>query len=378
MDLPDDCLNRIFSWLSCASEQEAFGLTCQRWLSLQNHNRQSLQFQCSLTRVTVSSLSTSSCIIGTFQVHKLISRFQNLHSLSFSGCTELSDSGLTLLQHYGPSLQSLNLDCCFGITDKGLPFVAAGCPSLTFISLYRCSITDTGLVAISNCSALQDVNLSCCSRITDYGIKVLLQNCSHIRAIRISNCRDVNGTGFRESCQNLAYLEAESCSLEPEGISGIVSGGALEYLNISSPSRTFCRDDLTAFGTGYAKMLRVLNMRMCRSVGDKSIAEIAKGCPVLEEWSLALCHDVRLSGWESIALNCLSLKKLHVNRCWNLCDWGLRALRNGCKKLTMLHMNGCPRLSLNEIELFKLSRGDVVIDVEEILTIGPSWALRWW
>ena len=66
---------------------------------------------------------------------------QHLQCLSLCGCSEMSDSCLTIMQSYALKLPSHNLDCCFGITDNGLSLVAASCSSLEVIGLYRSNIT---------------------------------------------------------------------------------------------------------------------------------------------------------------------------------------------------------------------------------------------
>ncbi|KAK9724861.1 hypothetical protein RND81_05G103700 [Saponaria officinalis] len=365
-DFPDDCLVFIFKRLSCESDRRAFGLTCRKWLEIQNQNCHSLQFDCSSTNF-MFPLSGTFHKIDTHELHRILTRFPNLKSLSLSGCTELPDSGLKPLQNYGYTLRALHLDCCFKITDNGLSFLATGCPSLTFISLYRCNVTDTGLETLANgCFGLEAANLSYCSFITDHGIRSLVENCSKLTAIRISHCEQITGVGFQHCSENLAYVEAESCKLKPEGISAIVNGVRLKYLNISSLRWTVCGDGLSVIGGGLGTRLRVLNTRLCQTIRDESVEAIAKGCPSLVEWNLAMCHEVRVGGWESIALNCHNLEKLHVNRCRNLCDRGLQALENGCKKLSTLYMNGCPRVSGFAVDLFRLARGDVIVGEENM------------
>lgn len=99
------------------------------------------------------------------------------------------------------------------------------------------TLSDIGLkILAKSCSALKDVNLSHCSLISDHGIKAISNGCSRLRAVRITNCQNITGVGFQRCCQTLSYLEADSCKLEPEGILEIVSGGGLEYLNVSSLS----------------------------------------------------------------------------------------------------------------------------------------------
>ncbi|GFP98736.1 F-box/LRR-repeat protein 12 [Phtheirospermum japonicum] len=361
IQIPDDCLYFIFQRLDSSYDRESFGLTCHCWLRIQNSSRRSLR----LTE------------INSYHLYRLLARFTNLHSLSLSCCTELPDPGLSVLVRYGLKLQRLNLDCCFGITDHGLSYVASGCPFLTIISLYRCSVTDTGLETLSkSCSSLADVNLSYCSLISDIGIRALSENCLCLRAVSISHCRNMTGIGFRGCSNTLVYLEADSCKLDPEGIRAVVSGGGLEYLNISNLSWCVRGHGLADIDSLYVSNLKVLNFRLCRTIGDEAIVKIATGCPLLEEWNLALCHEVRIEGWESIGLNCRRLERLHVNRCQNLCDQGLRGLRDGCKRLRRLYLGRCRRLSWTAVEMFKCLRGDVRIVDEEVMCIAPEWAFR--
>ncbi|KAL0369876.1 UNVERIFIED_CONTAM: F-box/LRR-repeat protein 12 [Sesamum angustifolium] len=286
VQLPDDCLYFIFQRLESSNDRESFGLTCHRWLHIQNSSRRSLQFQCSFTQLNPTSLSRPSTTINTFHLYRLLCRFPQLQSLSLSGCIELPDS------------------------DHGFSFVAGGCPLLTIISLYGCNVTDIGLESLSqSCSTLKDVNLSFCSLISDHGIRAISPFSHHLRSVNISYCRNVTGVGFQGCSQTLAYLEADSCKLEPEGISAIVSGGGLEYLNISK----------------------------------------LKSC----------IHGI--SGWESIGSKCRNLERLHVNRCRNLSDQGLQALRDGCRRLRKLYLGRCRLISSIAIEMFKCLRSDVQI-----------------
>ncbi|KAL5064475.1 hypothetical protein RYX36_026212 [Vicia faba] len=292
-------------------------------------------------------------------------RFQHLESLSLCGCTELNDSGLTRLLSYGSNLQKLNLDCCLKVTDYGLSLVASGCPSLTSISLYRCiNISDDGLETLATaCLSLKCINLSYCSQISDKGLKALTQRCRQLQAVNISHCESIRGVGFKGCSKSLTHVEAWSCKLNPEGVTGIISGGGIEYLDVSCLSWYPLGD--TLLGIRLSSNLKVLNFRMCRSVSDTSIVAIAMGCTLLEEWNLALCHEVRISGWQAVGLYCQNLKTLHVNRCRNLNDNGLQALRDGCRSLSVLYLNGCVHVTPFALELFKSHRANVCIKDEE-------------
>lgn len=378
MQLPDDCLIFIFQRLKSSNDRASFGLTCRRLLHVQNISRRSLQFDCSFTLLKLSP-SYPNLNVNSFHLNRLLARFQHLQSLSLSGCTELPDSGLTPLRSYGSSIQSLYLDGCLKITDHGVSAIAAGCRSLNVISLYRCNITDVGLETLaSGCSDLQNVNLTYCSCISDRGLRALSEGCRNLRAIKISHCSgDVTGVGIRGCSPTLIHVDAESCNLDAEGIRGIVSGGGLEYLNIGSVGCGHGPDCFVTIGSGFAQRLKVLNLRLCRSIGNESAAAIARGCPLLQEWNLASCHGVKTPGWQAVGLHCNNLEKLHVNRCQNLCDLGLEALRRGCKKLAVLYIGRGARVSGLAIELFKMQRNSVEMKDEEVTCLAPERAASW-
>lgn len=362
--LPYDLLQMIFQKLENTMDRNAFGLTCKCWFQIQNSSRRSLIFQ----------FCYNPKIYRTYALYlpRLLVRFPHLSSISLAGFTELSDSALTLLSDSGKNIQNLSLYCCFGITDNGILKVSSGCTNLISVTLYRCNISDVGLEYLAkSCQALENMNLSYCMLISDSGIKALSKGCPKLHVLMISYCRGITGTGFRGCPPTLAYLEADSCLLTPDGLFETVSGGGIEYLNVSSLRSWLGADGLDRIGCGLATRLRFLNLRLCRFVSDDSVAAIAKGCPLLEEWSLAVCHEVRVSGWEAVASNCKNLKSLHVNRCRNLCDRGLEALRNGCTLLRVLYMHGCRRVTSLGLEMFKLQRQDVEVKREECISIGP-------
>ncbi|KAI3881725.1 hypothetical protein MKW92_031993 [Papaver armeniacum] len=387
MNVPDDCFALILQLLNRPIDRNSFGLTCHRWLRIQNSSRRKLWFNHyhhPLMKVSPYSYS--------FRLTKLLTRFQQLNFLSLSHCTELPDSALSQLQIYGSNIQTLYLECCLAITDYGFSLMASGCPRLTSISLYRCNIsdvgleylakscsslqkvnlswcgiTDTGIISLGeSCSSLQKLNLSNCRSVSDRGIRYLSQACRQLSSITISYCERITGVGFHGFSETLASVEAVSCKLEPEGIQAIVSGGGLEYLDLSDLVPHGAR--LDRIGGGFAKNLRVLNLRNCRDVRNTAVIKISKGCPLLQEWNLAHCHNIDLDGWKAIGSNCHNLEILHVNMCWNLRNSGLHALlSDGCRRLSKLYISNCnARISYFTIEQFKCRRSDVKIKEKEV------------
>ncbi|GJZ58413.1 leucine-rich repeat domain, L domain-like protein, partial [Tanacetum coccineum] len=190
--------------------------------------------------------------------------------------------------------------------------ITNGCPLLSVISLYYCSIADSGLETLTKaCKSLKDVSLECCTKITDRGILSLNQNCRQLRALNISCCRKVVGVSFNGISSTLTCLDAEDCALDMDatGVGRILSGGGLEYLNLSKGK--IPGDGLAAIGLGFASNLKILHFGKCSFIKDDAIIEISKGCPLLQEWNLSFCEQIGIRGWESIGLYCKNLETLH-------------------------------------------------------------------
>jgi F-box and leucine-rich repeat protein 2/20 len=358
--LSDDCLLSIFNKLECGADRNSFGLTCKNWFKIRNVGRKSLIFHGSFNPTL--DQENAKCI------PKILACSPYLRRISLAFLRELPEN----LAMSGSSLRSLSLYCCTGITDAGLVQVAIGCPNLMIVELQTCyDITDYGLESLSKgCHALKSLNLTACNEISDQGISAVFSNCSNISTLIITSCRHVSGVGFRGCPSALCYLEAESCMLTPEGLLAVASSGRLEYLSLHKLGSLSGLDGLGSLCL--AKNLRFLNLRMCRYLTDSSVTAIASRCPLIEEWSLAVCHGVHLPGWSSIGLYCNNLRVLHVNRCRNICDEGLRALGDGCARLKALHINGCTKITRGGMVLFTIARPNVNLRVDEVMSIGPS------
>ncbi|KAJ1275105.1 hypothetical protein BS78_05G110700 [Paspalum vaginatum] len=362
--LSDDCFLSIFNKLESELDRNAFGLTCKNWFKIRNIGRKSLTFHCSFNPTT--DKEHAKCIPN------ILARSPYLNRISLAGLSELPDSALNTLRLSGSCLRSLSFYCCSGITDDGLAHVAIGCPNLVVVELQSClNITDVGLESLSKgCHALKSLNLGSCVGISDQGVSAIFTNCLNICTLIITGCRRLSGVGFRGCPSSLCYLEAESCMFYPDGLLDVVSGGGLEYLSLHKLGSSTGLDGLGSLA--FAKSLRILNLRMCRYLTDDSVVAIASGCPLLEEWNLAVCHGVHLPGWSAIGLYCNNLRVLHVNRCRNICNQSLLALGDGCPCLEVLHINSCAKITYIGLDLFSISKPHVVLRMDEVMSIGPS------
>ncbi|XP_071741155.1 F-box/LRR-repeat protein 12-like [Rutidosis leptorrhynchoides] len=351
--IPDEVLYLIFKKLDKRCDRESFGLTCLRFLEIQNESRKSWTY----------SVPDGISVIDKSIVDKLLNRFRNLESLSLSMLFDASDKSVTPLQRYGSKLHSLSLPAFCHFTDIGFSSIASGCPLLSIFSLHNCSsFGDSGLEILSrSCKLLKEVSLGWCSRITDIGMLSLTQHCRQLRSLRITACHNIHGLGFKGCSPTLTCLDADECGFDSTGYNNIFSGGGLEYLNLSIPCRYPMRDAFAMIGLGLAANLKILDLALCSFVRDDDIKIISKGCPLLQEWNLSHCYEIQLSGWESIGLYCKNLERLHLCCCESLCDLGLLAIGNGCKRLSILYMSECSKITSSGIESLKRQREDLVI-----------------
>ncbi|GJS56404.1 zinc finger, CCHC-type containing protein [Tanacetum coccineum] len=201
-----------------------------------------------------------------------------------------------------------------------LTLVVSSCPLLSVIRLRDCKlITDKGLKFLAKfCKSVKQVDLSGCYNITDTGIGYLNQNCRELRAIRISGCYNILGVGFRGFSRSLVSVEAERAI----GLGG--NGANIKILDIGG------------------------------SVDNDAIMNIAKGCPLLQEWNLSHCkEEIHFSGWKSIGLYCQNLKTIHVNEMFNFFDDKMMALSHCRRILQQVVSRALVRKSGSEVDLVK-------------------------
>ncbi|KAK8930688.1 F-box/LRR-repeat protein 12 [Platanthera zijinensis] len=272
MNLTEDCLVSIFQNLHNRSDRNAFGLTCRRWLHIQNVSRRSLTFH--------FSHETRNYQLYERYLPTLLDRFPHLSSVSIAGSTELSDSALARLKNLKSSLQSLSLYCCFNITDDGLTLVAVQCVRLLSITLYRCNITDIGLEIIANyCKLLENLNVSYCMNITDRGTNSLSRGCRSLRFLVISFCRSISNDTIAAISKACPFLEEWNLAVCHE--IGVLGWDAIG-LNCSS--------------------LKVLHVNRCRNLCDRGLQFLRDGCIRLKVLHIHGCNLVSAVGLELFKL----------------------------------------------------------------------------
>lgn len=180
--LPPELLIAVFSRLSSPSELRSCMLVskpwarnsaemlwhrplCNTWANLINVTRSIQQadgyfpYNALVRRLNLSNLNSeiNDGSVQPFQACKRIER------LTLTGCTKLTDHGVSTLIHGSKSLLALDITGVMAITDHTLQAVADNCLRLQGLNITDCSrVTDDSLIQVAkNCHFLKRVSTSC-------------------------------------------------------------------------------------------------------------------------------------------------------------------------------------------------------------------------
>jgi internalin A len=253
-DLPDDCLELVFSFLT-APEHVALGATCRKLLLVMKYpgawpvialdmraNDALLGLLFNDWKLQPHTLSLAEGDVSDAGLTALLS-CRSITSLDLSR-TRVTDAGVRHIAHL--PLRSLNLLCCYDVTDQALAMLAPlPLEELNLVSCRR--VTDAGVAHLCG-AAIRSLKLSGCA-ITDAGVaRLQVQSCpppcSAVRELTVY---------FLCPRQELRHLSSLSLSRCP------ISNSALGHL-IGLPLRVLELVAVSITSTGLAQ-LRALPLK---------------------------------------------------------------------------------------------------------------------
>lgn len=140
-----------------------------------------------------------------------LAAFKNLDSLQLHFCSINEPAGLGQLQKCRV-LTDLGIKNCANATDAAAIFLAT-LPYLNSLQITgHDSITDIGLRAIVQLSALQELDISY-SHITDGGLDLIFKNCKKLTMLWLTGCPKITKEGVMSLGEHpkLKYIEIDSC-----------------------------------------------------------------------------------------------------------------------------------------------------------------------
>ncbi|KAJ8567297.1 hypothetical protein K7X08_019505 [Anisodus acutangulus] len=206
------------------------------------------------------------------------------------------------------NLKTLKLLRCLGDWDRLFETIGSNMENhVAEIHLERLQISDTGLMAISNCPKLEILHLVKTPECTDVGVVAVARKCKLLRKLHIDGWR-TNRIGD----EGLVAIAENSSNLKELVLIG---------LNPTSTS-------LLTIASNCQKLER---LALCGSdsIGDPEVSCIATKCMALKKLCIKGC-EVTDEGIKSFAWGCPNLVKIKVKKCKNVtgdvADW-LRARR---------------------------------------------------
>lgn len=197
------CLNHVcFNGCNCDSTSEYSD--CLSTLELLDlHDCQTLtddslrSISCGLKNLKILNLSF--CVGISDMGLKYLSSLSQLKEINLRSCNSISDVGLRYLSESDMQLENLDISFCEKIGDIGMDHISQGLQSLHDLSLNSCSITDRGLIKLSqNLTQLKTLKIGQCNKITDEGIFAVADNCRKLESIDLYGCTRLTAAGYQK------------------------------------------------------------------------------------------------------------------------------------------------------------------------------------
>ncbi|XP_022376014.1 F-box/LRR-repeat protein 4 isoform X2 [Enhydra lutris kenyoni] len=222
---------------------------------------------------------------------------------------------------------------------------------------YWAKLNDTSLEFLQpRCTLVQWLNLSWTGNrgfISVAGFSRFLKVCgSELVRLELSCSHFLNETCLEiisEMCPNLQDLNLSSCDkLPPQAFSHIAKLCGLRRLVLYRTKVEIEDYDVIASMIGAkCKKLRTLDLWRCKNITENGIAELASGCPLLEELDLGWCPTLQSSTgcFARLARQLPNLQKLFLTANRSVCDTDIEELACNCSRLRQLDILGTRMVS---------------------------------
>jgi hypothetical protein len=194
--------------------------------------------------LALSNLELYDITMFDSDLHALLARCPNIHSLGLSCLTDVTEAGLISLVMQLPLLHALSLGHSEGgiITDLVLGSIARRGAEIRKVSLHCLSdVTDDGLYALArSCPLLQDFDIEGMET-TDVFLLVLTwccgSLCGNLLRARFSKC-SISSAGVKAlmfGCPRLTHLSVLECDRVDKAVMGEVAAKYLPYRVCTNP-----------------------------------------------------------------------------------------------------------------------------------------------
>eukprot|EP00968_Pinguiococcus_pyrenoidosus_P007801 scaffold529_cov308-Pinguiococcus_pyrenoidosus.AAC.93 len=244
----------------------------------------------------------------------------------------ITDIALMALGEKTPNLSTLNMSGCSMLSDAGMSWLASGCSALTILMIAESKVTNAGVrMLAAGCPFLKELDLQNANRVTDVGVRYLSEGCKGIVKLNLRGLfflsdgmkRDFGLEGLQALCGNVRGLQdlclAGCFQVSTKALNAIAGSGA---------------------------QLRRLSVAECPKVSESGMHSVLKCCSNLESLSLKHCGDaVKDAFFQPLLKHPLPrLHTLELSGNGQLTKGVIPFLVSGCVALETLNLCGCSGL----------------------------------
>jgi len=274
----------------------------------------------------------------------------------------------------GAALTRLTLSAS-AITDQGMLKVCETCPNIVELDLsLSAAVSDLSVQGLAkHCKQIKSVSFYGLPRVSDVGIQDLASSLKgKLEKINLCCCDSISSksiTSLTTHCKSLSFLGLEECRIDEKGVSDIAKLNKLTFLSFAHVA----------------------------GVTDSSLAQLAKGCPLLDELVLAHCSNISwpvlsssLKKWkllkkfnvrgylgidENSVIEHEEITHLNISWCKKANDTTVCNAINLCPKLECLNLSWLPNITGNSIVSIATKSSIISLNIRGCTMIGKD-ALR--
>ncbi|KAE9586947.1 putative F-box domain, leucine-rich repeat domain, L domain-containing protein [Lupinus albus] len=129
-----------------------------------------------------------------------------LVKVNLRGCKNVTDKVVSSIANlHGSTLDVLNLDGCNKVGDASLKAIASNCQVLSDLDVSRCTITDSGIAALTrgNLHNLKILSLACCASVSNKSVPALKKLGRTLAGLNILACNRVSSSAVLKLMEQL-------------------------------------------------------------------------------------------------------------------------------------------------------------------------------
>ncbi|XP_053143635.1 F-box/LRR-repeat protein 4 isoform X2 [Hemicordylus capensis] len=242
------------------------------------------------------------------------------------------------------------------INDTALEYLQSRCILVQWLNLSW--IGNRGTISVSAFSRFLKVcgselvrlELSCGHFLNETCLEVIAETCLHLQELNLSSCDKLPPQAFNHVAKlcNLTRLILYRTKVEQTALLSILNFcSELQHLSLGSCVMIEDYDTIASMMGAKCKKLRTLDLWRCKNISENGIAELASGCPLLEEIDLGWCPTLQSSTgcFAKLARKLPNLQKLFLTANRSVCDSDIEELATNCTNLRQLDILGTRMVS---------------------------------